>query len=304
MDNTKSRLDGNINSLFKNMSYFRMYNEDIWITILIFLVVGFVTIYFFFKNTIQIKKVNWESEKCNPLYMAYGSILNDGVSDNFNETNFKECTKNLLFGISVDLKNPISAIFSIFGGIIALASSVLSSIMGFILYLFNMIMNLFRQLLLIIQKLIASIKQTFEAVGNTVGHVLGFISVLYNQIAILIDSIKQIFPVLAASFMISVIIPTIAFLIFSIAMLFVGYALMASIFLSWLGGIIVSIFSIITVFCILMLILMLMILSVLLIAGQNIDEMGTSLNVNNYQILPVNPPTSDSATIELENRDD
>lgn len=299
---SKYRLFDNINVMFKDMSYFQMYNHDIWITILVILIVASITIFFFFKNTVESQKINWESEKCNPLYMPFGSLLNKNVSDGFNETNFNECTNNLLFGISIDLKNPLSAIFSIFGGLFALVSSVLSAIMGFLLYLFNMIMNLFRQLINIIKKIIASTAEIFSTVSNTVGHALGFVGVLYNQISILVDSIKLIFPVMAASFIIAVIIPTIAFLIFCIIMWFVGLALLASIFLSWLGAAIMSLFSVLIVICILILIFFLLVLAVLIAAGKRVDSQTRINNLNNKEILPVEPPTVEDVQIELGTR--
>lgn len=256
----KAKIHLNINSTFKNMSYFMMYNYDIWITISIIILVSIITIYFFLKSSIEINKVNWETEQCNPFFMPFGSILNKGVSDDFNEMNFKKCSNNLLFGISIDLKNPISSIFSIFGGIFALASSVMSSIMGFLLYLFNMIMNLFRQLILIITKLIQEISNIFNTISNVVAQVLGFVTIIYNQISILVDSIKYILPVMSTLFMVSVIIPTITFLIFSIAMLIIGYIL--SHFFC-LGCPIVAIFSVIVPLCIMVLIFLLMILTIL-----------------------------------------
>lgn len=285
-------LINNINDLFKDMSYFTMYNFDIWITILVVIIIIIITIFFFIKNKIESNKINWEENKCNPLFMAFGSFINKGVSDDFNVNNFKECTNNLLFGISIDLKNPLSTIFSIFGGIFKLVSSLMSSIMGFFLYLFNMIMNLFRQLILIISKIISGLSTIFQTISNFVGSVLGFFTLIFYQISLFVDSWKYIFPIMVIIFMLSIIIPTITFTIFSIAMLILGYIL--SHFFC-IGCPIVALFSIVVPICFIFLAILYFILRILLNFALFFISKSETAGKLNITPLPMKIPTLSSA---------
>lgn len=295
----KSSLNANINAFFNDMPYFYAYNTDIWITIVVISLVLLITIYFFYKNTVESYKVRWEEKRCNPSYMAFGSMFNKNAGDNFNQENFEQCTNNLLFGISLDFKNPISAIFSIFGGIFALASNIMRSIMGFFLYLFNLIMELFMQLLNIIKKIIASSSEVFLNVANIVGNMFGFVAVLYNQIQILVDSVRFIFPILSAAFIIGVVLPVIAFLIFSVAMLIIGYIL-SNFFC--MGCPIVAVFLPITIIVIFVLMFLLMIAHVLTKSSDEIcnmvlrdDEKEAGMSCGDF-------PTPEEAQEEVERR--
>lgn len=285
-ESRKSKLEYNINSMFNNMSYFVMYNNDIWLTIIILTVVFFVTSYFFFKNSIQVNRLNWEENKCNPIMMPFGKLLNPGSSSDFNENNFQNCTKDLLSGLSINIKDPISAIFSMFGGILSLASSLMSSIMAFFLYLFNMLLNFFRQLILIMQKLVGNTSEIFATVSNTIGNILGFLSVLYNQIIVVIDSIKYIFPVMAASFTVAIIIPTIVFLVVSIVMLMFGISLAAGIFTMPIGIPIVVLFSVIVAIAIFFFIMVKIIHDGFVYASDRIVDMARIKQHYNFYTIP------------------
>ena len=148
-------IDENIKNVFDNMSYSEQYNYDIWFTIIAIIIVLVLTIYFYIDNFIKSQRPNWKNNKCNPLYMPFadtlaGSVDADGnqidPSGNFAEKNFNECLNDLTFGISLDAKQPINAIFGIFKSMFAFLASIVSQIVAFFMYLLNLIFQLFNAL--------------------------------------------------------------------------------------------------------------------------------------------------------------
>ena len=149
-------IDENIKNVFDNMTYNEQYNYDIWFTIIAIIIVLVLTIYFYIDNFIKSQRPNWKNNKCNPLYMPFadtlaGSVDADGnqidPSGNFAEKNFNECLNDLTYGISLDAKQPINAIFGIFKSMFAFLASIVSQIVAFFMYLLNLIFQLFKTLL-------------------------------------------------------------------------------------------------------------------------------------------------------------
>ena len=148
-------IDENIKNVFDNMSYSEQYNYDIWFTIIAIIIVLVLTIYFYIDNFIKSQRPNWKNNKCNPLYMPFASALagdQDSLNDpsgNFAEKNFNECLNDLTFGISLDAKQPINAIFGIFKSMFAFLASIVSQIVAFFMYLLNLIFQLVQQVLVL-----------------------------------------------------------------------------------------------------------------------------------------------------------
>jgi len=146
-------IDENIKNVFENMSYSEQYNYDIWFTIIAIIIVLVLTIYFYIDNFIKSQRPNWKNNKCNPLYMPFASALAgdaDSLNDpsgNFAEKNFNECLNDLTYGISLDAKQPINAIFGIFKSMFAFLASIVSQIFSFFMYLLNLIFQLFNALI-------------------------------------------------------------------------------------------------------------------------------------------------------------
>jgi hypothetical protein len=148
-------IDENIKNVFDNMTYSEQYNYDIWFTIIAIIIVLVLTIYFYIDNFIKSQRPNWKNNKCNPLYMPFASALAGSVdadgnqidpSGNFAEKNFNECLNDLTYGISLDAKQPINAIFGIFKSMFAFLASIVSQIVAFFMYLLNLIFQLFNAL--------------------------------------------------------------------------------------------------------------------------------------------------------------
>ena len=76
MTTTNENIVTKINSYFDNTSYSEFYSNDIWFTIIIFLVVICIALYFFIISTIKSYKSSWQQNKCNPVLMPFASIIN------------------------------------------------------------------------------------------------------------------------------------------------------------------------------------------------------------------------------------
>lgn len=149
-------INENIKNVFDNMSYSEQYNYDIWFTIIAVIIVLVLTIYFYIDNFIKSQRPNWKNNKCNPLYMPFADALASSVDENgkqidptgnFAEKNFNECLNDLTFGISLDVKQPINAIFGIFKNMFAFLASIVSQIVAFFMYILNLIFQLFNALI-------------------------------------------------------------------------------------------------------------------------------------------------------------
>ena len=61
--------------------------------------------------------------------------------------------------------------------------------------------------------------------GNFIASLLGFISLIYYKIVIIVDSIKLIFPIMALSFLVGIVLPTLLALVISIILLVIYYVI-------------------------------------------------------------------------------
>ena len=80
METTNQKIVDKINTYFDNASYSELHSNDIWFTIIIFIVVIFVALYFFIISAIKSYKTSWQQDKCNPLLMPFASVINSEES--------------------------------------------------------------------------------------------------------------------------------------------------------------------------------------------------------------------------------
>tara|TARA_Y100000816_G_scaffold50644_1_gene32263 strand:+ start:6889 stop:7782 length:894 start_codon:yes stop_codon:yes gene_type:complete len=230
MDESKdTKLQEKIKNYFEKLSYGEKYNFDIVITTLAILFVVYVVFYVYFSSRINLEKINWEKNKCNPFYMPFAQVVNDG-GDGFNGENLKNCLNDLTSNLAFDILAPINVIANFFSQILEFLASMFSNLLAFIMHLYNLLVSLFRELMLRIERIVQENVTIFSKINNFIGSVLGFITLIYYQIVILVDSIKLIFPMMALSFLIGVFIPTLLALVISIIFLAVFYAI--AVFLS------------------------------------------------------------------------
>jgi len=220
----KNTIQDNIKELFDNASYYSRHSDDVWITTLATIIVIGIVIYLYIKSTFAGEKANWEYNKCNPLYMPFASMINGG-SDAMNEDNLKNCFKDLTRSIANDALGPINASSNLFSATLETLSGMYAGAQEYIMYLYNLILAFFNELMLRVQRIAGENIIIFAKINNFLGNVLGFISLMYYNLTVIIDSIKLIFPMMALSFLIGVIMPAIVSLVVSMVLLAVFYVI-------------------------------------------------------------------------------
>ena len=225
MDESKDKkLQEKIKNYFEKLSYGEKYNFDIVITTLAILFVVYVVFYVYISSRINLEKINWEQNKCNPFYMPFAKAINNG-GEGYNGENLKNCLNELTSNLAFDILAPINAIVNFFSKILEFLGSMFSNLLAFIIHLYNLLVSLFRELMLRIERIVQENIIIFSKINNFIGSILGFISLIYYQIVILVDSIKLIFPMMALAFLMGVVLPTLLSLVISIILLVVFYVI-------------------------------------------------------------------------------
>ncbi len=225
MDESKdNKLQEKIKNYFEKLSYGEKYNFDIVITILAILFVVYVVFYVYFSSRINLEKINWEENKCNPFYMPFAKTVNNG-GEGFNEENLKNCLNNLTSNLAFDILAPINSIVNFFSKILEFLAGMFSQLLGFIMHLYNLLVSLFRELMLRIERIIEENIIIFIEINNFIGSILGVFTSFYYQLVILVDSIKLIFPMMALSFLTAVVLPASLSLVISTIILAVFYVI-------------------------------------------------------------------------------
>jgi len=225
MEESKEKfLQNTIKSYFEKLSYGEKYNIDIVITILAVVFVIYVVLYVYFSSRVNLEKINWEKNKCNPFYMPFGKVIN-GAGDGFNGENLRNCLNNLTSNIASDILAPINAIVNIFSEILQFLAAMFLQILDYIMHLYDLLVSIFREIMLRLERMALANINIFAKVNNFIASILGFISLIYYQIVIIVDSIKLIFPVMALSFLVGAILPSLLALVISALVLLALYVI-------------------------------------------------------------------------------
>ena len=232
-DNTQPNILNNINSYFDNISYSEHYNNDIWFTIIIFLVVIVIAIYFYIISSLRSLKKDWQENKCNPLYMPYASLINsddvNGSHLDYIANNFEECLNVLNSELAQDAKTPLNFIQNSISGFFGLLFGMFVGVQEFVVYLFNLIFQFFSSMMNKIQMLLLNIKLFFMNTNDFLRKIVSMFTVMYYTIILLIRSWKLMFVVALAGWVLTMVVPA------SVSMLTILVALITFItsFVMW-----------------------------------------------------------------------
>jgi len=211
MSNKESNILNNINSYFDNISYSEHYNNDIWFTIIIFLVVIVIAIYFYTISSFRSFKKNWQENKCNPVYMPYASLINsddvNGSHLDYIANNFEECLNVLNSELAQEAKKPLNTIQNSISGFFGLLYGMFVSVQQFIVYLFNLILQFFLAIMDKLQMLLLNIKLFFMNTNDFLGKIISMFTVMYYTIILLIRSWKLMFVVALAGWVLTMVVP-------------------------------------------------------------------------------------------------
>ena len=140
---SENSLEKKITNYFENASYDELYSNDIWFTLIVFIIVLIIALYFYIKSTLVAYRNSWEEHKCNPILMPFASVINsDKVYDNndleYIVTNFNDCLNILNEEIATDAKKPLNSILSYISNFFGILYTAFLGVKSFILYLFSL----------------------------------------------------------------------------------------------------------------------------------------------------------------------
>jgi len=90
--------------------YFSLYGIDLIIAMTIIYIFSVATTYFYVINHIPQLREKWPTEKCNPLYLPFASLVvenSNKTSNELIEENFQSCITNILTSVAQDALKPI-----------------------------------------------------------------------------------------------------------------------------------------------------------------------------------------------------
>ena len=209
--NSQENFKKNINSHFDNMDYGEHFNNDIWFTIIICLIVCFTAIYFYIISSLRSYKTEWQKNKCNPLFMPFASLINPEESlDNeflYTMNNFNECLNTLNSELAFDAKTPLDAILASLKGFFEMLYQIFINIQKFLLYLFNLILEFFKMIIDKIKNLLIYIRLFFINTNSFLSEILSIFTVMYYTIILVIKSWKIIFSLFVLGWLVSIVFP-------------------------------------------------------------------------------------------------
>ena len=204
-------LVGKINEYFDNASYSELHVNDIWFTIIIFLVVILIALYFFITSTIKSYKTSWSQNKCNPLLMPFASIINSEESRNdelnYIINNFNECLNTLNAELTEEAKIPINKLTSSIEGIFGSIYESFIQIQEFFAYLSSLLLELVTMIMSKLNTILINVKYFFINVNDLFGRVLSMFTVVYYTLILLLRALRLIIVVFVLGWLLTVVIP-------------------------------------------------------------------------------------------------
>ena len=211
METTNQKIVDKINTYFDNASYSELYSNDIWFTIIIFILVIFVALYFFIISAIKSYKTSWQQDKCNPLLMPFASVINSeeskGKELDYIINNFNECLNTLNAELAQQAKKPIESAALSIEGIFGSIHASFIELQNFIVYMYNLILQIFTLIMNKLQIILDNIKYFFMNTNDFFAKVLSSLTVTYYTLTLLIQSFKAIFVVFVTGWLLTMVIP-------------------------------------------------------------------------------------------------
>jgi hypothetical protein len=236
---SESGLEKKISDYFENASYDELYSNDIWFTLIVFIIVLIIALYFYIKSTLVAYRNSWEEHKCNPILMPFASVINsDKVYDNndleYIMNNFNECLNILNEEVATDAKKPLNSILSYISNFFGILYTAFLGIKGFILYLFSLIVYFLNLINNSIQNVLLQIKLFFMNINDFLGKILSVFTVIYYTIILLIRSWKLMFAVLVMGWLLSFVIPISVGMLTTLIMLIILIIILYLPIIGWL----------------------------------------------------------------------
>lgn len=202
----------NINSFNDNASYYELFNQDIWITIIVFIIVFLIAGYFFIKSTIRSYKAEWEKNKCNPIMMPFAAFINPELAngDDFAYVvdNFKDCLDMLNAESAKSMTKPINDIRENLGTFYNNLYGVANTTYAYLVSLFNLMLHFATLFLEKILNFTLHIQLVFITINDFFAKIISILTVIYYTLQLLIGAYKLIFILAVMGFLIVFVIPS------------------------------------------------------------------------------------------------
>ena len=196
-----------ITRYFDKESYYGKYSLDIWITILSILLALVIILYTYMNSRLRLEKLNWEKNKCNPLYMPFASRITGNGGD-FVTDNLKNCLNDYTNEVASIAFSPVDVIMSMFLETFKFISIMFSQLFNYIMLLVNILINIFKELMLRLLAVVEEFSGIFNRILSLLRQFLGFLTGIYYFLLVAIDSVRMIPRVWTMSFLVMAIIPS------------------------------------------------------------------------------------------------
>jgi hypothetical protein len=210
-ENGSPNIINNINGFNDNASYYELFNQDIWITIIAFIIVFLIAGYFFIKSTIRSYKAEWEKNKCNPIFMPFASIINPELAngDDFAYIldNFKDCLDMLNAESATRMTKPINDIRENLGTYYSNLYGIAYTTYEYVVILFNLMLHFARLFLEKILNFTLHTQLVFITVNDFFAKILSVFTVIFYTLQLLIGAYRLIFTLAVTGFLIAFVIP-------------------------------------------------------------------------------------------------
>jgi len=211
MTTTNENIVNKINSYFDNTSYSELYSNDIWFTIIIFLIVICIAIYFYIISTIKSYKSSWPQNKCNPVLMPFASLINSEESKNneldYTINNFNECLNTLNAELAKEAKKPIDSVTNSIEGIFGSIHTTFIEVLEYAAYLYNLIIEFFKWIMNKLEIILENLKYFFINTNDFLAKILSSITVAFHTLTLLIRSFRLMFVVFVMGWLLTMVIP-------------------------------------------------------------------------------------------------
>lgn len=204
-------IDKKINNINENASYYELFNYDIWITIIAFIIVFFIASYYIIKSSIRSYKATWENNKCNPIMMPFASIINPELAngDDYGYTldNFNDCLNALNAELAVDMTKPINQIKDNLDEFYSSLYSVAETTVTNLGALFTLIVEFFAIFIAKFKMLIFRSQEVFITINDFFAKLVSILTVIYYTIILLVGAYRLIFVVALLGFLLTIVAP-------------------------------------------------------------------------------------------------
>ena len=204
-------IEKKINVINDNASYYELFNYDIWITIIIFIIVFFIASFYIIKSSIRAYKADWENNKCNPLMMPLASMINPELAngDDYGYTlnNFTECLNTLNAELATDMTKPIHQIKNNLDNFYTNLYSVAETTLGYLAALFTLIAQFFAIFIEKLRQLILNSQLVFITINDFFAKLVSILTVIYYTLLLLVGAYRLIFVVALLGFLLTILTP-------------------------------------------------------------------------------------------------